>query len=575
MGWPRQGKHRVAVSVVAVGLLAIAWFATGRTVTTPMRDDARRGDPIHARGHESGRTDLRTTPPGAGPERRSDEAATGRVASRGHDADAARPVGTTNDERRASLDHASARVIAARLAEAIDTARVERGVPIAEGLIDRVIDDGAVRILVAQTGERPDLAPRLRGTRHEAPEPFHYVPFVAVEVGPEALLQLVESPDVLGIERDRRHRPSLLETIPLISADAATAAGFDGSGRVIVVLDTGIDTTHPAFAGRLVDEACFSRDGNCPGGGTREFGPGTGAPCNFGCGHGTLVAGAALSLDAVGGRNGVAPDARFISIQVYSNDGGTARAWTSDIIAGLEHAYALRAFHPIAAVNMSLGGDLYSTAAACDAANTARKAAIDLLRGAGIASIAASGNEGDTNQISEPACISTAVSVGATTKGDVVAGFSDSADFLSLLAPGSLVQTTRLGGGFVTASGTSLAAPHVAGAWAAILEAVPGSNVAEVLFALQSTGVPIDDGRNGVTTSRIDVANAITALDAGIDIPDPVGNPGAGGPGGAPGTGDPSSACGLVGLEVLSAWGLATALRRRSHQPSGVGSPPA
>jgi subtilisin family serine protease len=560
MGSPSGGKQRVALSLLAITLavgLGLTIARPGPAPQTVHDTDAGSATPRAAeRTSERIAIDGRVPAPEITSE--SDPAETGT-------AEAASPP----QRRHAgdpSLDRASRTLIERRLGEAIERARADRRVRISEGLVDRIIDDGSVRILVAQSDDRPDLEARLEGTRHDAAHAFAYVPFVALEVGPQALFELVESSDVLGIEEDRRNEPSLLTTIPLISADSATAAGFDGSGRVIVLLDTGVDTSHPALVGRLVDEACFSRDGHCPGGGTREFGPGAGAPCNFGCGHGTLVAGAALSLDLVAGRNGVAPDARFISIQVYSNDGGTARAWTSDIIAGLEHAYALRAFHPIAAVNLSLGGDPFNSTAACDAANAARKAAIDLLRGVGIASIASAGNDGFTDLISEPACISTAISVGGTTKADAIAGFSNSARFLSLLAPGALVQTTHHGGGFVSASGTSIATPHVAGAWAAILEAVPGSNVAEVAFALQSTGRPLLDARNGVTTSRIDVSAAITALDAGIDIPDIVGGPGVTGQGTGTTSGDSGSACGLVGLEVLTAWMIVRWGRHRSRR---------
>jgi hypothetical protein len=476
---------------------------------------------------------------------------------------AADGIAPDRTDRYDTLDDAPAAVVAERLGDAIERARSERGVRIADGLVEQVIADGSVPIIVAQPRARIALEPRLAGTRHAPAHYYRHIPYAAIEVGPQALLDLVESLDVLAIEADRAHRPSLIDSVPLVSADAATAAGYDGTGRVIALIDTGVDTGHPVFAGRLVDEACFSRDGDCPGGGTREMGPGSGAPCPFGCGHGTLVAGVALGLDPNGLRTGVAPDAGLISIQVFSNDGGEPSAYASDIIAGLEHVYDLRTFHPIAAVNMSLGGDTpYDSTEGCDADNGARKAVIDLLRRAGIPSIASSGNEGLTGQMDAPACISTVVSVGSTTKIDTVSGFSNAAPFLSLLAPGSAIQTARQGGGFATSSGTSLAAPHVAGAWAAITEAVPGSNVAEVLFALQSTGEPIDDDRNGLTFPRIDVAAAITALDAGIEIEDPVG-PGEGAAEIVPQPALPSSACGLVGIEAVLAVLLVRALPRR------------
>ena len=470
----------------------------------------------------------------------------------------------TDDERDyPSLDDAPARIIEARLAAAMDLARSERGIRISEDLIEGVIDQGQVRIIVAQPPSQPALEPRLAGTRHAAARYFDYIPYAAIQVGPQALLDLVESEDVLGIEEDRKNRPTLVDTIPLINADAATAAGFDGTNRVIAVLDTGVDTTHPVFAGRLVDEACFSLQGDCPGGGNREVGPGTGAPCAFNCGHGTIVAGIALGLDPGGIRTGVAPDAGLISVQVFSNDAGDPAAFTSDIVAALEHVYTLRLFHPIAVVNMSLGGNSHNSTAACDAANSARKAAIDLLRSQSIGTVVSSGNDGFTDLISEPGCISTAVSVGSTTKLDAVSGFSNSATFLSLLAPGQAVDSPAMGGGFAPADGTSMAAPHVAGAWASMIEAVPGSNVAEVLFALQSTGVPVLDARNGITVPRIDVSAAITALDAGIDIPDLIGSEANEGLQFVPPPALPDDSCGLVGLDALLALGLVRALVRR------------
>ncbi len=458
-----------------------------------------------------------------------------------------------------SLDDAPARVVAKRLSEAIERARDERGVPIAAGLVDRVIDEGAVQIIVAQPLGQPPLEPRLTGARHQPAHYYDHIPFAAIEVGPQALLDLVESHDVLGIEEDRLHEPGLAATVPLISAAATTAAGYDGTGRVIAILDTGVDTTHPAFAGRIVDEACFSRIGSCPDGGTREFGPGTGAPCTFGCGHGTLVAGAALGLDPAGVHNGVAPDAGLVSIMVYSNVNGEPRAYTSDVIAALDHVYSLRGFYSFAAVNLSLGGRPFESNASCDAANVARKAAIDLLRSIAVPTIAASGNNGYTDLVVEPACISSAISVGATNWLDGVSGFSNSAGFLSLLAPGQGVETTGMGGGFVLSSGTSISTPHVAGAWAAILEAVPGSNVAEVLFALQSTGQPIVDDRNQLTTPRIDVAAAVMALDAGVDVDDPASAPAAW----IPPAADLPEGCGLVGLEGLAVWAVVRVTRRR------------
>jgi subtilisin family serine protease len=158
-----------------------------------------------------------------------------------------------------------------------------------------------------------------------------------------------------------------------------------------------------------------------------------------------IVAGKATPL-TINSRNftisGVAPGAKLIAVQVFSrfdnaefcgSSAPCVLTYTSDQIAALEYIYSLRNSYAIAAVNMSLGGGGYT--APCD--SSSRKAIIDQLRGANIATVIASGNNGYTNGISAPACISSAVSVGATTTQysgllvDQVASFSNSASFLS------------------------------------------------------------------------------------------------------------------------------------------------
>src|SRR6185437_3036380 len=100
--------------------------------------------------------------------------------------------------------------------------------------------------------------------------------------------------------------------------------------------------------------------------------------------------------------------------------------------------------------------------------------------------------------IDDPACISSAISVGSSTKTDALSWFSNTASFLDLLAPGSSiyssVPTWFDPSGFYSLSGTSMAAPHVTGSWALLKQASPAAGVSDVLSALQTTGVPIPDG---------------------------------------------------------------------------------
>lgn len=111
-----------------------------------------------------------------------------------------------------------------------------------------------------------------------------------------------------------------------------------------------------------------------------------------------------------------------------------------------------------------------------------------------------------------PGCISSAVSVGSTTKTDQVSSFSNSASFLSLLAPGSSINSSVPGNQFAVFNGTSMATPHVAGAWAILKQRVPNATVIQVLTALQNTGLPVLDTRNNITKPRIRIRQALDAL---------------------------------------------------------------
>lgn len=161
---------------------------------------------------------------------------------------------------------------------------------------------------------------------------------------------------------------------------------------------------------------------------------------------------------------------------------------------------------------MSLGGEAYSSY--CDSSQSATKAAIDNLRSSGIATIIASGNDGYCGSINAPACISTAVSVGATTKLDQEAVFNNYAPILALFAPGYSIYSS-VPGGWGYKNGTSMAAPHVAGAWAILKQYSPLSTVSDILTSLQNTGVSIANAcavTGNYPQRRIDVLAALYAL---------------------------------------------------------------
>lgn len=356
----------------------------------------------------------------------------------------------------------------------------------------------------------------LEGTDHDLTHLFGTVPYAALEVSYEALAALAASPYVHSIAGDGLLRASLDESVEVVKAQAAWDEGLKGSGWAVAVLDTGVDRNHSHLEGRVVAEACFSSDGGCPDGSNKQTGPGAAKPCDVdGCQHGTHVAGIVAARGDTA--RGVAPRADVIAVQVFSRFQGSPfcpegeacpLTYTSDLIRALEWVYKRRADHDIAAVNMSLGGGYYSSESQCDSENAAIKSAIDNLRAAGIATLVASGNEGYLNGLGTPACVSSAISVGSVTKSREVSWFSNAAPFLNLLAPGSDIRSTVPGDRFATMSGTSMATPHVAGAWAVLKEKDPAASVSQILKRLKKTGQVIYDPAAKLTKKLVNVGEA-------------------------------------------------------------------
>ncbi len=381
------------------------------------------------------------------------------------------------------------------------------------------------RIATAQASLAADLA----GTPHRVVRAFRSIPFAALEVEAAALDALARSPRVAAVSPDELHAPVLDVSVPLVQADQTRALGFGGGGQTIPVIDSGVDGAHPNLAGKLAAEACFASgppgpNGDCPPDGDEtQSGPGAGIYCTWSleCFHGTHVAGIAAGDGP--SYDGVAPEAELISIQVMSeitsatdcnpSPAPCARAYGSDVIAALEEVHDVFRFdHVIPAVNVSLGGPTYTSQSDCDAENAAYKAVIDNLRSEDIATVIAAGNNGLSNGLSLPGCISSAVSVSASTDVDTFHAFANRAPFLSLWAPGVNIRAPEWQvTGYKNATGTSMAAPHAAGAWAILREAVPDAGVDEVLQALQTTGVPI------LYTTRIRIRAALDELTVACD----------------------------------------------------------
>jgi subtilisin family serine protease len=385
-----------------------------------------------------------------------------------------------------------------------------------------------------------ELLTSLEGRGLIASERFKQFPLLTLEVDAQGLQALLSQPQVAGVLEDKPIPAVLDESVPLIGADTAWSQGADGSGYLVAVLDTGVDLDHPFLAGKIHSQACFSTTSEayrseslCPDGSEQQIGAGAAAACSAsGCDHGTHVAG--IALGASGSLNGVAKGAELIAVQIFSEFQGAecpigqptcVLSFASDQIQALEWLNQQRQSLglPLASINMSLGSnETYS--AACDW--DSREPVVTSLRAEGIAVVIASGNGGSTDGLSMPACISSSVSVGATTNSDGVASFSNVGALLDYFAPGTSIYSSVPDDSYGNKSGTSMAAPHVAGAIALLRSANEGYELEEILAALTGTGQMVVDGRSGGSYSRprIQVDEALAELNSS-PTPTPSGTP--------------------------------------------------
>lgn len=255
-----------------------------------------------------------------------------------------------------------------------------------------------------------------------------------------------------------------------INAPDAWECGITGGGVTIAVVDTGVDLDHVDLVGNMVPGASFV--------------PGV-VSADDDNGHGTHVAGSAAAVGNNGGVIGVAPKANIMPVKALDATGSGFFSWIADgIIWAVDNGADI--------INLSLGGPQGSFTI---------DSALQYAQNAGVLIVAAAGNCGDGANLSigcsfedqpwYPAWRAETIAVAAVDSNNVQSYFSTSGSYVELSAPGESIYSTVSGNGYTTFSGTSQAAPHVAGLAALVWANEPTLTLQQVRDRLTSTAVDL------------------------------------------------------------------------------------
>lgn len=440
----------------------------------------------------------------------------------------------------------------------------------AQQIMQRGAPNDTVRVLVSlvrTTGTRQQLSPlglqmRKRAVRtvqfgfvgrHSNrfvvyPQQPTLVPIVVGELRRQDVATLVQDADVIAIEEDQFMPALVSRSTTLIGATTVNAAGIDGTGMSVAVFDTGVLKSHEFLAGKVVAEACFSNylgseTSLCPSGANTPIDMpndvGSAQPCtvSVNCSHGTHVAGI-IAGNIKAPYRGVAPGAKIIAVQVFTYSAGALGTYTGNQVMAMDWLMThinTPEWGTLAAINMSLGNGLFS--APCDDSSTLTPYIND-FRMLGVATVIATGNNSNSGAIARPACISSAIAVGSSTSGtmvwteDEVSSFSNSVPaslnavntngdrLIDLLAPGEVIisSVSSTNSAYDYKQGTSMAAPHVAGAWAIMKQLAPTASVNQLLLWLYRSGNYLIDSRNALSLPRINIANAVRLASTALNF---------------------------------------------------------
>lgn len=337
------------------------------------------------------------------------------------------------------------------------------------------------------------------------------VPVLVVVAPAELLPRLARAPGVVLIEEDIALYPALDRSRGLVRADVASKSlGLTGKGVTIAVFDSGIDTGHPDLAAKVL----ASHDATLPDTVPRTvLGQQVPVVPDTTDGHGTHVAGIAAGPGTQSGGRfvGIAPGAGLVNVKVFDGSGSGSSSY---VLTGIDWVLERKDSLKVRVLQMSLGGKPTD-------GTDALSRAVDAVADQGLLTVAAAGNNGPGEKtVGVPGVARRALTVGAVDKSLKIAPFSsrgptiDGREKPEIVAPGVGITSTlpaaaASGGYYGTQSGTSMAAPHVAGVAALVFEANASLTPAMTKFVLIASSKAL-----GPTPHRWDAGYGWGFLDA-------------------------------------------------------------
>jgi subtilisin family serine protease len=368
-----------------------------------------------------------------------------------------------------------------------------------------------------QTPIRLVLARRARQGLVSVVEPLWVVNGLRVKAAPSVIAELARRPDVRSITPNvALEAPDLLFSgVPtpnqdLINADDLWGLGYRGAGVVVASMDTGVSGSHPDLGSQFR-------------GGTNSWydAHGQHATPFDAQGHGTMTMGVMVGRDVSGSSVGTAPDAQWVAAKIFDDQGHATVAAIHQSFEWLLDPDGNPATNDAPSVVNN------SWAMGTPGCNLEFQPDLQALRASAIVPVFAAGNYGPSDATdTSPANYPEALAVGATDGNDGIWSRSSrgpsscggSTDvYPDVVAPGVGIPTTDLFDLHTVGTGTSMAAPHVAGAIALLLDAFPGATPVELESALDATAR--DLGASGPDdlygNGRIDILGAYQALAGG------------------------------------------------------------